>query len=160
MVHIDKDIYKQSGVSRRHRPLHWWSIALSILGIVTTILYFLLGNMSQGFSSAILTVAVCCDLVLVTVVCYWLFGDSRAPYSKAGKCHLDRELNYYAATAQGALTAALEAKDIAALRAVKFNAIPALAVITYSSPDGTINYSQLLKVQGTSEVPLTEVVQL
>lgn len=160
MNHIDKEIYKQADIARRPRPLPMWSIALCLLGVITTLLYLSLNNLSQGLITLLLICAVFGDLTLLTVICYLLFGDSRAPYYKKGKCFLDRELNYFAANAKEQLQAAIAAKNLAAVNEVKRNATPALAVITYATPDGTIAYCQLLKVQGDKEIPLSETTIL
>jgi uncharacterized protein YaeQ len=119
---------------------------------------FMLPNLSVGGSSALaggVIVGVCS---LLTVLCYWTFGDSRRPYSRNLHAVLEPTYAYYASAQQQAVVAALEARDERALEAVKRQAKPELALVRYSDKAERVYYSQLTRVDGKRYLPLTDII--
>jgi hypothetical protein len=95
---------------------------------------------------------------LLTVLCYWAFGDSSRPYSKELHTVLEPTYAYYPLSSENALVAALEANDETALEAIKRQPKPELALVRYSDRDERIYYSQLTRVEGKRYIPLTEII--
>ncbi len=95
---------------------------------------------------------------LLTVLCYWAFGDSRRPYSKELHTVLEPTYAYYPLSSEKALVAALESGDEKALDSIKRQPKPELALVRYSDRDERIYYSQLTRVEGKRYIPLTEII--
>lgn len=157
MEYIRKSIYSLPEI--RHTLLPLWSAwVLTAIGAVCGVLMFMLPNLSVGGSSALaggVIVGVCS---LLTVLCYWTFGDSRRPYSRNLHAVLEPTYAYYASTQQQAVVAALEARDERALEAVKRQAKPELALVRYSDKAERVYYSQLTRVDGKRYLPLTDII--
>lgn len=157
MEYIRKSIYSLPEI--RHTLLPLWSAwVLTAIGAVCGVLMFMLPNLSVGGSSALaggVIVGVCS---LLTVLCYWTFGDSRRPYSRDLHAVLEPTYAYYASAQQQAVVAALEAKDERALEAVKRQAKPELALVRYSDKEERVYYSQLTRVDGKRYLPLTDII--
>ena len=157
MEYIRKSIYSLPEI--RHTLLPLWSAwVLTAIGAVCGVLMFMLPNLSVGGSSALaggVIVGVCS---LVTVLCYWTFGDSRRPYSRNLHAVLEPTYAYYASAQQQAVVAALEARDERALEAVKRQAKPELALVRYSDKAERVYYSQLTRVDGKRYLPLTDII--
>lgn len=157
MEYIRKSIYSLPEI--RHTLLPLWSAwVLTAIGAVCGVLMFMLPDLSVGGSSALaggVIVGVCS---LLTVLCYWTFGDSRRPYSRNLHAVLEPTYAYYASAQQQAVVAALEARDERALEAVKRQAKPELALVRYSDKAERVYYSQLTRVDGKRYLPLTDII--
>ena len=157
MEYIRKSIYSLPEIRRTLMPL-WSAWALTAVGAVCGVLYFLLPDLSAGGSSALIGGVIVGVCALLTVFCYWLFGDSRRPYSRELHAVLEPTYAYYPASAKEAVIAALEAHDEQALDAVKRQAKPELALVRYSDKEERTYYSQLTRVDGKRYIPLTEII--
>lgn len=157
MEYIRKQIYFRPEIRRTLLPL-WSAWALTAVGAVCGVLYFLLPDLPAGGSSALIGGVIVGVCALLTVLCYWVFGDSRRPYSKELHTVLEPTYAYYPFTAEGQLVAALEAGDEKALDAIKRQPKPELALVRYSDHDEHIYYSQLTRVEGKRYIPLTEII--
>ncbi|MBQ8703739.1 MAG: hypothetical protein IJ524_05140 [Bacteroidales bacterium] len=157
MEYIRKSIYKLPEIRRTLLPL-WSSWVLTAIGVLCGVLYIFLPNLSDGGSSALVGGIIVGGCSLLTVLCYWLFGDSRRPYSRELHAVLEPTYAYYATAQEQALVAALEAHDEKALEAIKRQAKPELALVRYSDREERCYYSQLTRVEGKRYVPLTEII--
>lgn len=157
MEYIRKSIYSLPEIRRTLQPL-WSAWALTAVGAVCGVLYFLLPNLSAGGSSALIGGVIVGACALLTVLCYWLFGDSRRPYSRELHAVLEPTYAYYPTSAEEAVVAALEAHDEQALEAIKRQPKPELALVRYSDKNEYIYYSQLTRVDGKRYLPLTEII--
>lgn len=160
MKHIDKEIYNQPNINKRLKPLskgYWISAAV---GVVSTLLYFGIKNASAGLSYLMLGLMLLGDFMLLIVVCYHLFGDSRGPYCK--ECHgfLNREFNYYPRSSRSSVEQAMGSGSIATFKKCRRGTIPEVIVVRYYDDDETLSYCQMLEQQHGKEVPQTEVVRL
>ena len=157
MEYIRKSIYNLPEI--RHTLLPLWSAwLLTAIGAVCGVLLFLLPDLGDGGSSALAGGVITGVCSLVTVLCYWAFGDSRRPYSRDLHAVLEPTYAYYAPAQQQAIVAALEAKDEKALEAVKRQAKPELALVRYSDKQERVYYSQLTRVDGKRYLPLTDII--
>ena len=118
---------------------------------------FTTNSLTDGWQAVLIAGSVTGGCSLLTVLCYWAFGDSRRPYSKELHAVLEPTYTYYPLSAQGQLVAALEANDEAALEAVKRQSHE-LALVRYSDRDEHIFYSQLLRIEGRGYIPLTDII--
>lgn len=157
MEYIRKSIYKHPEI--RHALLPLWSAwVLVAIGAVCGVVPLMVATESDVVSSMLtggLIVGVC---ALVTVLCYWLFGDSRRPYSRELKSVLEPTYAYYPLSAETALASALKSGDEKALDNIKRQAKPELALVRYSDKAERIYYSQLTRVEGRKYIPLTEII--
>ena len=159
MNHIDKEIYKQPEVSKRLHHLSIWYWITALVGIVCTLLTILLPNVSGAVSALLLMGLVIGDFILLLVLCYYPFGDSRGAYYKGTKQFLTRETDYYPRNAKQTLLDALESDGMEAIAAIKKGVVPDLELIRYVDDNHSVAYCQLLEIQGGKERPLTEVVK-
>ncbi|MBQ3580341.1 MAG: hypothetical protein II975_05045 [Bacteroidales bacterium] len=156
MEYIRKQIYSRPEIRRTLLPL-WSAWALTAVGVLCGAIYILHDNISTGASSALLGGMVVGGCGLVTVLCYWIFGDSRRPYCKDIHAVLEPTYTYYSFSQEKQLVDALERGDEAALDAVKRQANPELALVRYSDRDERVFYSQLTRVEGHKYIPLTDI---
>ena len=157
MEYIRKQIYSRPEIRRTLLPL-WSAWALTAVGAVCGAVMFTAEGLSEGWQSALLGGVIVGVCSLVTVLCYWIFGDSRRPYSRELHAVLEPTYAYYPQSAEKQIVAALEANDEKALEAVKRQAKPELALVRYSDAAERVYYSQLTRVEGRGYIPLTEII--
>ena len=157
MEYIRKSIYSRPEIRRTLLPL-WSAWALTAVGAVCGVVFFVKGSMSNGSSSALLGGIITGACALLTVLCYYAFGDSRRPYHRQLHAVLEPTYAYYPFSAEKQIVAALETKDEKALEAVKRQAKPELALVRYSDKEERVYYSQLTRVEGNHYIPLTEII--
>lgn len=157
MEYIRKSIYSRPEVRHLLMPL-WSAWVLVAVGAVCLFLSIVLNGLSTGASSALTGGVIVGGCSLVIVLCYWLFGDSRRPYSKEVHAVLEPTYAYYAPALERQIVAALEAGDEKALEAIKRTPKPELALVRYSDKEERVFYSQLTRVEGKRYVPLTEII--
>ena len=114
--------------------------------------------MSSGSSTALLSGVITGACALLTVLCYYAFGDSRRPWHRELHAVLEPTYAYYPSSAEKQLVSALEAGDEKALEAVKRQPKPELALVRYSDKEERVFYSQLTRVEGKRYIPLTEII--
>lgn len=156
MEYIRKQIYSRPEIRRALNPL-WTAWALVAAGAICGVLYVFKGR-SGGDNSLLLVGAVTGACSLVVLLCYYLFGDSRRPYSRELHALLEPTYAYYPESAKTQIVAALEAGDEAALEAIRRQPKPDLALVRYSDRDERVFYSQLTKVEGGTYIPLTDII--
>lgn len=156
MEYIRKQIYTRPEIRRTLLPL-WSAWMLTAVGIVCGAAIFMNKGISEGASSLLIDGVIVGACSLLTVLCYWAFGDSRRPYSKELHAVLEPTYAYYPFTAEKQLVAALEANDEVALESVKRQPRPELALVRYSDRNERVYYSQLTRIEGKRYIPLTEI---
>jgi hypothetical protein len=114
-------------------------------------------DLSDSMRSTCLYMGIFGLLTLLFILTFYLFGDSRFPYSKELHCRLEPTRDYYAETSLGQLTEALSAGDEAALALVKKTIMPQLVLLRYSDSMERVFYSQLLRQEGETLVPVTDI---
>ena len=157
MEYIRKQIYSRPEIRRTLLPL-WSAWALTAVGVVCGVALFMYKNSSDGASSLFLGGVIVGACSLLTVLCYWAFGDSRRPYSKEIHAVLEPTYAYYSYVLQGQIIAALEANDEVALEAIKRQPKPELALVRYSDKEERVYYSQLTRIEGKRHIPLTDII--
>jgi len=157
MEYIRKSIYNLPEI--RHTLLPFWTgWILTAIGVLCGVLFFMIPNASAGWSSTFVGMMVVGGCSFVTIVCYYLFGDSRRPYSRQLHAVLEPTYTYYSAMVKDDVVAALEAHDEDALSRVKKSAQPELALVRYSDRDERVFYSQLTRAEGNKYIPLTDII--
>ena len=157
MEYIRKSIYSLPEIRRTLLPL-WSAWALTAVGAVCGVIMYTANGLSEGGQSGMLGGVIVGACALVTVLCYWLFGDSRRPYSKELHAVLEPTYAHYSSAMQGQIITALEANDEVALEAVKRQPKPELALVRYSDKEERVYYSQLTRVEGQRYIPLTDII--
>ena len=157
MEYIRKSIYTLPEIRRTLLPL-WSAWVLTAVGAVCGVVYFLTPHLSTGGASTLIGGVIVGACSLVTVLCYYLFGDSRRPYSREVHAVLEPTYAYYSSSLQQAVIEALETHDEQMLERIKRQATPELALVRYSDKDERIFYSQLTRVDGKHYLPLTEII--
>ena len=94
MEYIRKSIYSRPEIRRTLLPL-WSAWALTAVGTVCGVAMFMYKGTSDGVSSLFLGGVIVGVCSLLTVLCYWVFGDSRRPYSKELHTVLEPTYAYY-----------------------------------------------------------------
>lgn len=158
MEYIRKSIYSLPEIRRTVLPL-WSAWALTAVGAVCGVIMFMANGLSEGGKSGLLGGVIVGACSLLTVLCYWAFGDSRRPYSKEIHAVLEPAYAYYSSALQGQIVAALEANDEVALEAIKRQPKPELALVRYSDKEERVFYSQLTRVVGKHYIPLTDIIK-
>lgn len=157
MEYIRKQIYSRPEI--RHTLLPLWSAwALSAIGAVCGATILMLNGLSENLSSLLLGGVIMGACSLLTVLCYWLFGDSRRPYSKELHATLEPTYAYYSLALQMQIVSALVEGDEQALEKIKRQPKPELALVRYSDKKERIYYSQLTRVEGRKYIPLTDII--
>lgn len=157
MEYIRKSIYSLPEIRRTLLPL-WSAWALTAVGAVCGLILMLVDGLSGGGQSALLGGVIVGVCSLVTVLCYWVFGDSRRPYSKELHAVLEPTYAYYPLSAEKQLVAALKTNDEVMLEGIKRQPKPELALVRYSDKEERVYYSQLTRVEGREYIPLTEII--
>ena len=157
MEYIRKSIYSRPEIRRTLLPL-WSAWVLTAVGAVCGAIFFVQNGMSEDNSSLLLGGMITGACALLTVLCYWLFGDSRRPYHRELHAVLEPTYAYYSKAVQQQLVAALESGDEKALEAVKRQAKSELALVRYSDKEERVFYSQLTRVEGKRYIPLTDII--
>lgn len=157
MEYISKSIYSRPEIRRTLLPL-WSAWVLTAFGAVCGVLMIMLKEMSQSITSLLLGCAFVGGCALLTVLCYWTFGDSRRPYNKELRVTLEPTHTYYSSSMEKQIVSALESGDEAALQAIKRHTQPQLVLVRYSDSDERIYYSQLTRVEGGRYIPLTNII--
>lgn len=157
MEYIRKSIYSRPEIRRTLLPF-WSAWALTAVGAVCGAIFFVQNGVSEGILSLLLCGMITGACALLTVLCYWLFGDSRRPFHRELHAVLEPTFAYYSPSVQSQLVDALEAGDEKALETVKRQAKPELALVRYSDKEERVYYSQLTRVEGKRYIPLTEII--
>lgn len=157
MEYIRKSIYNLPEIRRTLLPL-WSAWILTAAGAACGLPYFLATGIGEGGRSALMGGMIVGGCALLTVLCYYLFGDSHRPYHRKLHTVLEPTYAYYPSSAEKQIVAALEARDEKALEAVKRQANPVLVLVRYSDREERIFYSQLTRIEKGRYVPLTEII--
>ena len=157
MEYIRKSIYTLPEIRRTLLPL-WSAWALTAVGVVCGMVYVMEPDLSVGGASALIGGVIVGACSLLLTLCYYLFGDSRRPYSRDLHAVLEPTYAYYSTSMQQAVTDALQSHDEQALEHIKRQATPELALVRYSDKAERIYYSQLTRVDGKKYIPLTEII--
>lgn len=156
MEYIQKSIYSRPEIRCVLMPL-WPAWALAAVGAVCAVVFFF-GEISEGGAWLALGGMFVGGVALLTVLCYWLFGDSRRPYHRTLHVVLEPTYAFYAASAEKQIVAALEAGDECALDSVKRQTKTELLLIRYSDKASRICYSQLMRIEEEHYIPLTNII--
>ncbi|MDY6288552.1 MAG: hypothetical protein SPM02_03765 [Bacteroidales bacterium] len=156
MQNIKQAIYTRPEIRHCIKPL-WSAWIIVLIGALCGAIYLIGGGMSPSLSSLFLYMAALGVLTLLFIICFYLFGDSRFPYSKPLHRRLEPTLTYYPESSLPQLTEALEKGDEAALATVKRVASPQLVLVRYSDEPETVYYSQILRYEGKNLIPLTDI---
>lgn len=157
MEHINKAIYSLPDIRHAIKPL-WSAWALVAIGAVCALFLFFKDNISPNSTTALASIILIGAAALITLICFYSFGDCHRPYHRQLHRRLEPTYSYYAASVRQQLIDALQQHDEKALNAVKKSANPELILVRYSDPDDSIFFSQLLQVDGGKEIPLTDII--
>ncbi len=155
MDYIKHAIYKRPEIGRCIKPL-WSGWILVLIGAVGFLLFFTT-NVKPAVSSLFMYIGFMGACTLLFILCFYLFGDSRFPYHKTLHRRLEPTICYYGESSLQNLEEALEKGDEDALKKVRKVSEPQLVLIRYSDDLETVFYSQILRQQGNSLVPLTDI---
>ena len=157
MEYIRKSIYSLPEIRRTLLPL-WSAWALTAVGVACGVVYVMVPDLSTGGASALVGGVLVGACSLLLTLCYYLFGDSRRPYSREVHAVLEPTYAYYSSSLQQAVTDALQSHDEQALEHIKRQATPELALVRYSDKEERVYYSQLTRVDGNRYIPLTDII--
>jgi len=156
MQNIKQEIYNRPEIRHCIKPL-WSGWIIVLIGAVCSAIFLLGNNMKPVVSSLFMYMGAIGAFTLFFILCFYLFGDSRFPYHKTLHRRLEPTLCYYSESSLQELVEALEKGDEEALGRVKRVSTPQLVLIRYSDAPESIYYSQVLRQQGKSLDPLTDI---
>lgn len=159
MENIDKAIYELPEIRKRLRPLLWAWICVAV-GAVGFFLNSAFPDVGAGVSSLFTGLLVVGVFGILTIVFYYLVGDSRAPYYKPARKMLDREYFFYAKNEREELMNAFGNKDIDGMEKVKRSAAPDYTLVRYSDLDEKIFYMQVFETDGKLNTPISEILKV
>jgi hypothetical protein len=152
---IDKSIYEHPDIRKRLRPI-LWAWACAAIGAGGFALNKLLPHIGQGMSSLIAGLLVIGVFGIATIVCYYIFGDCKAPYYKPLHRLLTREYFFYSNNEREELFRLFEAKDMTGIDKIKKSAAPALTLVRYSDKDEKFFFAQIFENKNGKDIPVTE----
>ena len=148
---IDTDLYGRNEI-RRSKKRQYWAMVCILLAIPGSWLFF------NGHNSPVwLGLFLIGAFALLTMVCFYLFGDSSRPYYKPGKCQLERTYTYYPLKEQDALQEALQNGDKSALEKIKKSATPEIILVRYSDVEEKYIFSQLKRYNDNKPMPVSDI---
>lgn len=158
MENIHTEIYNQPDIQKRLRPLTWAWICGGI-GIVCGYLLYTLQGISSGMNALLVGMIAIGGFAIVTIICYYTFGDSRAPFHTPTRKMLSAEQQFYPATAREQVVDAVVNHDKEKLAHIKPGSAPEIIVVRYSDDSERIVYTQVLDNTVNKATPLTEIVK-
>lgn len=143
---IDDAIYTASSeiIRRRYNPL--LGIILTVASIVmlwanSNVAYFDLHEMAAQWNLLISSCLFCTGL---TMVCYWLFGDSSAPLDKQNRERLYRSEYSFESNYLSKVRAAVESGDFTILEQLPRCYQASSQVVCYRTDSGSVIAAQVL----------------
>lgn len=156
---IDKGIYSCSPEIGKKYANPFWGIVMSVIGIALMTAYFtspaIRGNAAA--SGWVLGLGVCGLLVAVTLVLYYLVGDSKRPLYKPTKSVMERYERYY--DGDNAHTAAEHLLDgnFTAIARLPRAHQPLYLLVMYRSEGGGLLAAQMVDATGVSPRAMCEI---
>lgn len=159
METIYKTIYRQPEIQKRLRT-QVWALICTAIGVIALALMLTTEEATAGVSSLLLGLIVVGAFGLVSLICYYTFGDCQAPYHKPSKKILEAEEQYYAIQQRQAVLDAVNNGDRQALQNVKKSNKPEIIVVSYSDDAEEVVYFQVIDNTKKQAEALTEIIQV
>ena len=156
MKNIKQSIYSRPEIRHCIKPL-WTAWVLVAIGAVSALIYLSVDGLSPNVASLFVYTAGLGACSLLFVLCFYLFGDSRFPYSTKLRSRLEPTYAYYDESSLQPLTDALAQCDEAALGTIKRISAPGLVLVRYSDTPERVYHSQILRREGKKLTPLTDI---
>lgn len=157
MNNIYKEIYNLPEIQKRLRPLTPAWIC-TVIGLASGFILVTNPSLSEGLNALLSALAAIGIGALITILCYYTFGDSRAPYHKPSHKLLTSEQIFYSATSKEAVVKAVAEHDMDGLSKIKKSNVPQIVLVRYSDEEETVAFSQVVDNQGEKMEPLTDII--
>ncbi len=152
---IDKEIYFLPEMGKRLKSMLWAWICVAVAAVAC--FFYVAGFFSESVSSLMLGLVAIGVFALVTMLCYYTFGDSRRPYHKPSKRILERTYFFYSPREQQDLMAVVTGDDDDNWSKIKRSATPELILVRYSDEEEQIAYMQLQEYRDGVKVPISPI---
>lgn len=154
---IDKEIYQFEEIHKHLKPMLWAWICLA-LGAIGGYIYFTMA-LTSAIASLFLGIMIIGVFALATMLCYYTFGDSRAPYHTPSKQRLERTYFFYSHLVHDDLLDAVSTNDTAQLSRIKKSPVPELILVRYSDEAEQIAYMQVQQMVDGKKVPISPIIK-
>lgn len=153
---IDRDIYTTSSdITKRYKHIPW-AFVCTLLGAVALWLYMSYETIAQHstWSGLVLGIVFIGVFSLITILCYYTFGDCHLPYYTPSHRAMYREEIYFSSSNAENIKKHINEKDIKALDKYPKGIVPQVVVIKYSSDDDSVMAVQAFD----NGMPLTDII--
>lgn len=152
---IDKEIYHLPEMGKRMKSMLWAWICVAIAAVACY--FYVSGFFSESVNSLMLGLVAVGVFALVTMLCYYTFGDSRRPFHKPSKRLLERTYFFYSPREQQNLLDAVADDDGNSWLKIKRSATPELVLVRYSDESEEIAYMQVQEFRDGVKVPISPI---
>lgn len=152
---IDKEIYHLPEMGKRMKSMLWAWICVAIAAVACY--FYVSGFFSESVNSLMLGLVAVGVFALVTMLCYYTFGDSRRPFHKPSKRLLERTYFFYSPREQQNLLDAVADDDGDSWLKIKRSATPELVLVRYSDESEEISYMQVQELRDGVKVPISPI---
>ncbi|MBP9990583.1 MAG: hypothetical protein KBT45_04040 [Bacteroidales bacterium] len=152
---IDKEIYHLPEMGKRMKSMLWAWICVAIAAVACY--FYVSGFFSESVNSLMLGLVAVGVFALVTMLCYYTFGDSRRPFHKPSKRLLERTYFFYSPREQQNLLDAVADDDGNSWLKIKRSATPELVLVRYSDDAEEIAYMQVQEFRDGVKVPISPI---
>ena len=157
---IDKQIYRLSpNIGKRYLPLYG-GYACILIGGITLLVYTGIGDMQQHRTLGELLAVIIFTgaTALLTVLCYYLFGDCRRPCYKPDRSPIEREELLYDSEQRNIIVKMVKNGDTEALMQLPTSTRADLIVILYNDAKKRITAMQAFENVTGEPIPITEII--
>lgn len=152
---IDKEIYHLPEMGKRMKSMLWAWICVATAAVACY--FYVSGFFSESVNSLMLGLVAVGVFALVTMLCYYTFGDSRRPFHKPSKRLLERTYFFYSPREQQNLLDAVADDDGNSWLKIKRSAAPELVLVRYSDDAEEIAYMQVQEFRDGVKVPISPI---
>ncbi len=153
MKRIDKEIYRCSKDIKRRYTNSWkWIVA----GVLCSAM-LLFGVENIWLNALLLTVGWSGAAILLSIVLYYLVGDSCRPIHKPTGEIMERSELYFEASQVATIKALMESGNLATIENMPRSFSPDYLFVKYVNKSGSMVCAQLLENSGTTLKPITKV---
>ena len=160
LKNIDKHIYTvSSDIKKSYKHLTWAFICI-LLGAIALWLYVSYESIAQHevWSGLMLMIIFAGVFSLVTLICYYIFGDCYSPYYKPTKEWLNREEVYFSSSNIDKIKQSIDEKNIPALSNFPKSIVPQVVVVKYSNDKESVMAIQAFDNADGVMQPVTDIV--
>ena len=155
---IDKQIYRLSqNIGKNYLPLYG-GYACCLAGIIAFLIFKNLNPTApQWLAELLVGIIAIGALSLLTVLCYYLFGDCCRPYYKPDYCPIERDELFFDADSRGRVIRMVCDGEVESLKQVPTSTRADIVVVLYSDVNQKIIAMQAFYNEAGRLTPATSI---